>query len=146
MTKKQSELIKNIAQELDSGFNCYYNSQTDEIIAIPNFSQFSFEEEFMEAFNESLEKVEKHKADFLKFEPLESSESFKIMELFVNQLPDESLKMELENTLANKKPFQNFKHRIDHSDFRTSWFEFKKNELEKIVHKRLASSLGSSLI
>ena len=144
MQRKQSEIIKEIAQELDCGFDCYYNSKTDEIIAIPSFSQFSDEEDFKEAFSDSLEKVEKHKTDFIKFETLESFESFKIMELFVEQLSDQNLKSELENTLVNKKPFQNFKHKIDHSEFRQSWFEFKKSELEKIVENQLDSGKASA--
>ncbi|WP_343330349.1 UPF0158 family protein [Polaribacter staleyi] len=133
----EKAIIKKIAQELDSGFNCYYNSKTDEIVAIPNFSQFSDDEDFKEAFSDSLEKVKKHKKDFIKIETLESFESFKIMELFVEQMSDQNLKAELENVLANKKPFQNFKHKVDHSDFRQNWFEFKQKELEKRVENEL---------
>ena len=54
-------IVKQIAQELDCGFDCYYNSKTDEIISIPSFAQFSYEEHFKEAFSESLEKVEKQR-------------------------------------------------------------------------------------
>ena len=140
----EKAVIQKIAQELDSGFNCYYNSKTDEIIAIPNFSQFSDDEDFKEAFSDNLEKVENHKADFIKIETLESYESFKIMELFVEQLPDENLKSDLENVLANKKPFQNFKHKIDNSDFRQNWFDFKQSELEKIVEMKLNSGKASA--
>ena len=144
MDKSTQNIIKKIAQELDSGFNCYYNSKTDEIVAIPNFSQFFDDEDFKEAFSDSLEKVEKHKTDFLKIETLESFESFKIMELFVEQLPDENLKLELEKVLANKKPFQNFKHQVDRSDFRQNWFDFKQSELEKIVESKLNSGKASA--
>ncbi|NRR92404.1 hypothetical protein HSX10_12575 [Winogradskyella undariae] len=140
----KSNIIKEIAQELDCGFDCYYNIKTDEIVAIPSFAQFSDEEDFKEAFSDSLENVEKHKTDFIKFESLESFESFKIMELFVEQLSDQNIKSELENILANKKPFQNFKHKIDHSEFRQSWFEFKKSELEKIVENQLDSGKASA--
>lgn len=140
----KQHIVKQIAQELDCGFDCYYNSKTDEIIAILSFAQFSDEEDFKEAFRDSLEKVEKHKTDFIKFETLESFESFKIMELFVKQLSDQNLKCELENILVNKKPFQNFKHKIDHSEFRQSWFEFKKSELEKIVENQLDSGKASA--
>ena len=144
MDNIKQHIVKQIAQELDCGFDCYYNSKTDEIVAIPSFAQFSDEEDFKEAFSDSLEKVEKHKTDFIKFETLESFESFKIMELFVEQLSDQNLKSELENILANKKPFQNFKHKIDHSEFRQSWFEFKKSELEKIVENQLDSGKASA--
>jgi hypothetical protein len=137
MEKPKEHIIQNITQELDSGFDCDYNSKTDEIIAIPNFSQFSDEEDFKEAFSDSLEKVEKHKTDFIKIETLESFESFQIMELFVEQLSDQNLKSELENVVANKKVFQNFKHHVGHSDFRQNWFDFKRKKLEKRVENKL---------
>ena len=137
MNSLKSNTIREIAQELDCGFDCYFNLKTDEIIGIPNFSQFSDEEDFKEAFGESLEKIQKHKKDFIKFEVLESFESFKIMESFVEKLTDQNLKSELESILTNKKPFQKFKHKIDHSDFRQSWFDFKQKELEKRVENEL---------
>jgi hypothetical protein len=137
LDNQKQNIVKNIAQELDSGFDCYYNFKTDEIVVIPKLSQFSDEEDFKEVFSDSLDKVEKHKADFIKIETLESFESFKIMEGFVGQLCDQKLQSELENALANKKPFQNFKHLIDHSDYRQDWFDFKQNELEKRVENEL---------
>lgn len=144
MDNSKQNIIKEIAQELDCGFDCFYNFKTDEMIAIPSFSQFADEEDFKEAFNDSLEKVKNHKADFIKIETLKSFESFKIMELFVEQLPDENLKSDLENVLANKKPFHNFKHKIDHSNFRQNWFDFKQSKLEKIVETTLNSGKASA--
>jgi hypothetical protein len=137
MTKPKSDIIREIAQELDCGFDCYYNIKTDEIVAIPNFSQFSDEEDFKEAFRESLEKIEEYKTDFTKIAVLESFESFKIMELFAEELTDQNLKSELESILTAKKPFQRFKQKIDNSDFRQSWFDFKQKELEKKVENEL---------
>lgn len=144
MQTRELKIIREIAQELDCGFDCYYNSKTDEIIAIPSFSQFSDEEDFKEAFRDSLENIEKNKTDFIKFEVLESFESFKIMERFVEQLSDQNLKSELINILENKKPFQTFKHKIDHSDFRQNWFDFKQLELEKIVETQLNREKASA--
>lgn len=139
----KQHIVKQIAEELDCGFNCYYNSKTEEIIAIPSFSEFTDEDDFKEAFSQDLETVEKHKTDFIKLEPLKSFESFKIMELFVEQIPDPNLKSELENILGNRKPFQNFKNKIDQSDFRQNWFNFKKSKLEKIVENKLNSEKDS---
>ncbi|WP_240614614.1 UPF0158 family protein [Polaribacter filamentus] len=59
------------------------------------------------------------------------------MERFIEQLNDQNLKLELQDVLQQKKPFQNFKHKIDQSNFRQSWFDFKQNELEKIVENQL---------
>jgi hypothetical protein len=73
----------------------------------------------------------------LRFQEVPSSESFRIMERFVYQLEDGTLKSELEYALQIRKPFQNFKHLIDNSDYREAWFAFKQNELEKLVGEQL---------
>ncbi|MGJ8760418.1 MAG: UPF0158 family protein [Polaribacter sp.] len=137
MNTTKQQIIREIAQELDCGSDCYYNLKTNEIIAIPDFSQVFDEEEFKEAFGEALEKLEQHKTDFIKIKSLESFESFKIMEDFAAQLNDLNFKIELQAILQRQKPFQNFKHQIDQSNFRQNWFDFKQHELEKIVAKRL---------
>ncbi len=137
MDKHKQNIIKKIAQELDCGFNCYLNVKTEEIIAIPSFSHISDEDDFKRAFEEDFKKIKKQKADLIKFEVLESFESFKIMEHFIEQVPDQKLRTELENILVRKKPFQNFKNKIDQSDFRQSWFDFKQKELEKRVETDL---------
>ncbi|WP_304156185.1 UPF0158 family protein, partial [Mesonia mobilis] len=103
----------------------------------PNFSHIEDEDDFKEAFREDLEKIKNHQADFIKIEVLQSFESFKIMELFIRQLHDKKLQAELESVLTNKKPFQNFKNRIDNSDYRKTWFDFKQNELENFVKNKL---------
>lgn len=137
MESSKSKIIKEIAQELDCGFDCYFNPKTNEIVAIPNFGQILDEDEFRDAFSSELQKIAKNKTEFIKIEVLESFDSFKIMERFISQISDKQLQTELENILVRKKPFQNFKNRIDNSDFRQNWFDFKRSELEKIVKNQL---------
>lgn len=140
----QKNIIKEIAENLDCGNDCYYNPKTNEIVTIPNFSHTWDEEEFNEVFRADLLKIEERKTEFMKFEILESFESFKIMERFVEQMTDQIFQSELENILRKKKPFQNFKHSIDHSDFRQEWFDFKQCELEKIVENQLNNGKASA--
>lgn len=137
MDNTELNIIKIIAQELDCGFDCFYNIRTSKILTIPNFGQMIDEDDFRDAFGTELEKVNQNRIDFIKFEVLESFESFKIMEQFVAELTDKNLQLELESVLANKKPFQNFMHIIDDSDFRQSWFDFKQKKLEKRVKTQL---------
>ncbi|MCX7551844.1 UPF0158 family protein [Xanthomarina sp. F2636L] len=139
MDSSKSNIIKEIAQNLNCGFDSYYSSKTNEVISIPNFSQFSDEVEFKEAFKVDLDKITKNESEYVKIEVLESFESFKIMERFVSQMSENQMKLELEKILQMKKPFQNFKYSIENSDFRNLWFVFKQNELEKIVENRLKS-------
>jgi len=137
MGNSKTKIIKEIAQELDCGNECYYNSKTDEIITIPNFSNFPEEEEFRKHFKTELKTVKKNKADLIKIKSLESFETFKIMEQFTDQITDKQFRLELINTLQKNKPFQNFKHLIDNSDFRQEWFDFKQIELERIIGNQL---------
>ncbi|WP_074539547.1 UPF0158 family protein [Cellulophaga baltica] len=138
MVLKKPNIIREIAQELDCGFDCYYNFKTDEILTIPNSLQFTDEENFKEAFQLEFQKIQENEADYNKFEVLKSFESFKIMERFVAQISDNNFQSELDIILKKKKPFQNFKKVIDHSDFGQNWFEFKQNELEKIVESKMS--------
>jgi len=144
MDNSQKNIVKEIAENLDCGNNCYYNSKTNEIVTIPNFSNTSDEQELKEFFRDDLNKIKDHKADFIKFEVLESFESFKIMERFSEQMTDEKFKLKLRDILEKKKPFQNFKNTIDQSDFRQKWFDFKQNELEKIVESQIERGKASA--
>lgn len=144
MENSKSRIISEIAQELDCGNDCYYNPKTDELITIPNFGEMTDEDEFLDAFGAELKKVTKNKAEFIKIEVLENFESFKIMERFTSQIADKSLQAELDNILEREKPFQNFKNRIDNSDFRQNWFDFKANEHEKIVANELERGKASA--
>ena len=57
MENSKSKIIKEIAQKLDCGFDCYYNPTTDEIVTIPNFGEMMDEDEFRDAFGAELKKV-----------------------------------------------------------------------------------------
>ena len=144
MENPKSNIIKEIAQELDCGNDCYYNPKTNELITIPNFGEMLDEDKFRESFRAELKKVKKNKADFIKIEVLESFESFKIMEHFIAQIADEQFQAELEIILERKKPFHNFKNRIDNSDYRQNWFDFKQDELKKIVETQLNRGKASA--
>lgn len=140
LDKHRQGIVTNIAEELDCGFDCFFNVKTNEIITIPNMSCVVDESEFKEAFGADLEKIEKQKANFIKIEALESFESFKIMELFVEQLTDEKFKTKLKGVLAENKPLRKFRDLIDDSDFRQDWFGFKQKEIEKKVERQLSVS------
>ena len=144
MADTRKKIIKEIAEHLDCGYNCYYNFKSHEIINIPDFSNVSDEDEFREIFGEDLKRIDEGKADFIKFEVLSSFDSFKIMERFAGQLPENELNLKLENALRMKKPFQNFNRSIDNSDFRQNWFDFKQSELEKIVEIQLNRGKASA--
>lgn len=137
MKNSKSKIISEIAGHLDCGENCYYNSITDELITIPQSLEIYEDEDFMEFFQESINKVNNHKADYIKIKVLESFESFKIMERFVDNISKQTFKNKLTEILQQKKPFRNFKDDVENSEYREAWFKFKKKETEKIVEEIL---------
>lgn len=144
MANSDKNIIKEIAGNLDCGYDCYYNPKSDEIVTIPNSSLISDENEFKEFFKDDLKKINEQKADFIKFEILDSFESFKIMERFVQQMTDQKFPLQLEDILKKKKPFQNFKLLIDNSDYRQKWFDFKQGEFERMIKDQLDSGKASA--
>ncbi len=142
MDSVKSKIIKEIAGDLDCGYDIHDNHKTNELISIPNSSQVFDQQQFEEVFQEDLDKINKQKSGFIKIEVLESYESFKILGKFKEELSDKSFQKEI-NSVFKKNPFQNFKHLIDNSDYRQMWFNFKQKELERIVEKRVNSSIAS---
>lgn len=133
MGNYKPHIIKHIAEELDCGYDVYFNVKTEECLSIPSSTNAFFDDTIADAFQADLEKVNNQRTDFIKFEGLNSFESFKIMEGFVAQLPHQDLKVTLENALSNRKPFQHFKNLVGPSYLRQDWFDFKQKELERIV-------------
>jgi hypothetical protein len=139
---KFDKIVREVAQELECGSNCYVNKNTLEIIALPDFSQSGDDDFFREQFKDDIKKVKKHKKELIEFEVLPSSDSFKIMERFTHHLSDEEFQAELLDVLANRKPFQNFKRAVDYSDYRQDWFDFKAKEYERLVERQLRLELN----
>jgi hypothetical protein len=133
MADLTEKLIREIAENLDCGFDCFFNPMSQELITIPSFGEISDTEQLEAAFSEELKRIDQQQGEFLKFEVLESHDSFKIMERYTMRLSEGSLKTSLENALKERKPFRNFKYLIDDSSLREDWFEFKLNELKKMV-------------
>lgn len=137
MVDDHKHIVKEIAENLDCGLDCYYNHQNSELLAIPNNLRHHDPELFEETFAGDLVKIAQEGKAYIFFEVLPSNESFKIMECFANELSDKALSFKLSTCLQNRKPFQNFKSAIDHSQYRQDWFDFKQKELETIVEKQL---------
>lgn len=140
MENSKSKIIKEIADNLTCGENCYYNPKTNEIITIPQSLEIDEDVDFMEFFQENIDKVKNNKTDYIKIEVLESFESFNIMERFADEISDDNFKNRLEEILQNRKPFRYFKYEVENSEYREAWFAFRQKETEKIVGKILETA------
>ncbi|MFS4483808.1 UPF0158 family protein [Hyunsoonleella sp. 2307UL5-6] len=139
MKKPDMKIVKELAENLDCGYDCYYIPSSNEIITISNDMKDLDEELYQETYALDLEKIKQTEEDVIKIEPLGSFESYRIMEDYCNKVPDIVLKQKLQNALSNRKPFQNFKLLIDNSNYKKDWFDFKQKAIQHIVEKILAS-------
>lgn len=82
-------MLNEIVQEMDIGFNCYYNPKT--IVVLPVSGRKLMDEGghnfFEEICGDRFIKMKANEKDFIKIKVLESSESFKIMENLKKKFP-----------------------------------------------------------
>ena len=136
MNMLTNEQIKEIAEQLDCGFRCFWNKKSGELIFIPDTLKHPLMD--IEVWAEEQEKLDSDFGNFFEIDPLESTDSFEIMEKFVDTLSDSNhLKKQLIEALNKRKPFREFKFVIDNSgEYRQKWFDFKNQELQNWVRER----------
>lgn len=127
--------IKEIAEQLDCGFCCYYNTKTGEIISIPDFEDSI--SDFEEFYGEDLAKIKKDKKNYVIITKPSSREGFEIMENFIDEVEDIKLRDELSNALNKKKPFSHFKFIVENSAYRQTWFDFKAEQIQRLVIEQM---------
>lgn len=142
LPKEFERLVSNIADSIDAGLIYYINLETMETEDVPETMDDpeNFEFEFGDsewAIKPKFYNWEKT----LRIAPLDSRDSFKIMESFAEKMEDDKFRNQLIYALNNRKPFANFKWKIDNSPYRQDWFDFKKHWLEEHVRKEIYYSL-----
>ncbi|MDY9918670.1 MAG: UPF0158 family protein [Proteiniphilum sp.] len=140
---KYRNLISEVAGNMSAGLISFVNTETLEVEGVPKeiYSDLPLEEDDEEyeeemtdtdTYSDEIFSFRKWK-DFITIESLESSEAYRIMEYFVDNLPKGHAKNILNNTINGKKPFANFNNFIHQSEYRELWFEFRDRMYEKCV-------------
>ena len=139
------EQINEIAQELDSGFKCYWNKKSNELLFIPD--ELRHPDMEIEHWEDDLKKLKKNRKDFKEIPPLEPRDSLKMMREFIGTLSDSnSLKETLLDAMNKSKAFREFKFVIDNSgDYRQKWFDFKNQKLEEWVRERFEEIISPTV-
>ena len=136
-----------IAGSIDAGLVCFLNTNTLQIDELPKelvASPAMYKMETGMSIKDFKPKYTRWKK-YITIEPLESNESFKIMEKFVDQLDNSKLRKRLVYALNNRKPFANFKNIIDNSDIRQDWFDFKDEKLQEYVKSMIEINIPDEL-
>ena len=125
--------IKEIAEQLDCGFCCFWHKTTGELIFVPDFNNNPYAD--AEVYKDDLEKLDNNVGEYIEVERPNSRDSFEIMAKFIKQLNDNhKIKTDLIIALNKKKPFREFKFMIDNSGvYKQQWFDFKNAQLKQWV-------------
>lgn len=138
MTKKPTEAqIKDIAQNCLMGMLSFVHKETLEIEVYPDVTHIIDFDENDELWAETKNKLDENMADYIEIEPMASFESYKLLENFVLVVDDEALQDDLQAALERRKPFRNFKHIVDNSNYRQAWFDFELEQTMEYVRKNL---------
>ena len=132
--KLSEENLKEIAGLLDTGMDCFYHLPTGQIEYHPDLNDPYFEPEF---WTDVIEKIKNEEENYVRFEKMDSYESYRVMEDFASSLEDYNFKNQLLLALTKPKPFRNFKNLIDSSDFRNEWFAFKDRVYIEFVRRQV---------
>jgi hypothetical protein len=137
MSNATRDPIKEIAEQLDSGFRAFIHKTTGDLIFVPD--ENNFPDMDLDAWGEELELLENNFLDYYEIDKWTSSEAFETMSAFADQLTDHNLQNRLFDALRNYKPFRGFKFVIDNSgDFRQQWFDFKNKWQQDYVARELS--------
>ena len=131
------EIIKEIAEYLDTGMKCFYHIHTGELEYYPDElrGHAVYDEEI---WQEIIDKVEDNDQEYIAFQAIESHESFSIMEEFVAGITETRIRDRFEDAIAFRKPFQNFKQLLNvYPELRQQWFDHKNQKYIECVQEQL---------
>jgi hypothetical protein len=128
--------IKDIVGHLDCGMKCFIHSETREIKIIPDADKHTDMD--LDAWSDIIKEINSNFDHYIQIEGIDSRDSFRVMENFIDTVDHERLREKLVDALSWRKPFQNFKITIDNSGaYRERWFQFQENALMEWVESQL---------
>lgn len=135
MTSTTTDIVKEIAEQLDCGFRAFIQKTSGQLLFVPDHNNYSDID--IDSWDEELEQLENNFTEYYEIDKWTSSEAFEIMTEFVDQLTDINLQNRLFDALRKNKPFREFKFIIDNSgDFRQQWFDFKNKWQQDFVARQ----------
>jgi hypothetical protein len=143
MPKRYKEVVSKIADSLLAGLICFFNPETFEVEDIPKELAYDLGE-FELMIGETYESAGlKHEnwQNCITIEPMESHDSFQIMECFIDEVKETNLQGRLVNALNRKNPFANFKYLVESSKYRQHWFDFRQVQYELYVWDAIKTNI-----
>ncbi|MEP6262840.1 MAG: UPF0158 family protein [Gillisia sp.] len=125
-----------MAELLLCGQICFLNIRTGEFDYHPCEMDFFPDEE--NPWQEVIHKIQNNWGDYIRIEPMNSNQSYTVMESFADQLEAHGFRKKLLTALNRPKPFRNFSYLIHESDFRQEWFDFRQERNIEWVREQIS--------
>ena len=107
------------------GLTCYYHLKTGEVESHPDESAHSSYDE--ETWKEVIDKIDANLDDYMRFDVMESRESFYMMRDYIATIQDAGVQKTISTAIELKKPFLQFKNMlIQHPELKESWYNYKQ--------------------
>jgi|AntRauTorckE5430_2_1112549.scaffolds.fasta_scaffold03301_3 hypothetical protein len=137
-TNVKKSTIKEIAKEIAIGNTCYIQMTTKKVTTIDH----SIEDTKLIAAQEEIQaELEQKVENYIKIEKLSAEDKRVIMEYFLEELPDRSVRKELSNALNRKNPTRNFNKVVESDiDLNQHWRNFKSEEYQRWVSNFIADA------
>jgi hypothetical protein len=125
--------IRDMADYLEAGMKIFINCETLEYRWILDWDDITYPE----PWDEEMEKIDSEWNDFVVLEKMDSSEAFRVMEDFADEVEDKIFRDRLSMVLKMRSPFANFKHTVEASPLKEAWYAFKRKRYEAYTRKFL---------
>jgi hypothetical protein len=125
--------VKEMARELENGFNVYLNTDTGEYKALSDMEQLSPEGLF---HTDEHRKITDHWDHYIIISNPESWELFEVMENFMFEV-DSDFHYQLLQALYQKNPFESFQYLVETSRYKEAWQTFKTTKYIQYVEDQL---------
>lgn len=132
---------------VDLPFNfmhAYYDRMEEKVVTA--YDMTVYDEGMLDEATEATlrEDAERYLANPERYEPiydLSSSDSFRTMAAFVEQLPEGPDRTALEKALNGNKPFRRFKDAVDDTSVRLDWFRYRDAQRAEDFREEILMSL-----
>lgn len=136
MNSSTTEIIKEIAEQLDCGLRGFIHKTSGQLLFVPEENDLTDMD--LDPWNDDLKLLKKNSKEYHEIEKWSSSDGLEMMSEFANQVSDNRVQRRLFEALKKNKPFREFKFVIDNSgDFRQQWFDFKNKWQQDFVARQI---------
>ncbi len=123
-------VIKQIAKEVDLGNTCYIHRFTRKLTTIDQTAddKSSYAQQTLQ------QQLELKIEQYVKVEKPSDDDQLEIMEYFLEEIPDKSIRKQLSNAIKRQNPIRNFNQAIDSNiELTVHWANFKREEYQRWV-------------